>query len=390
MMKESYDLNIGRFASIVRFAELVNFGQGYKREALAKLIEFRTPKVRTVKVVGKEPVYDFSFPREDENRWGVAEQLITHNCCEILLRPHQFCNLTEVVAKVDDTEDQLLEKVKTATILGTIQATYTDFPYLRKIWKKNTEEERLLGVSITGIMDHPLLRGDLGFDKLEEFLKKARGLARTVNAEYAAKLDIPASAAITCVKPSGTVSQLVDSASGIHGRHSPYYIRTVRADNTDPLTRFMIDMGIPHEPCVSRGDSTTVFSFPIKSPDGAKIGADMSAMEQLKMWQVYQEHWCDHNPSVTVSVAPDEWFAVGAYVYDNFEKMAGVSFLPRFDAVYQQMPYQECTKEECEEALSKMPSSVDWSQLGIYESTDNTHGAQTMACTGGSCEIVDI
>ena len=312
----------------------------------------------------------------------------TNPCSEIILRPHQFCNLTEVVIRATDTLEELKRKVRIATILGTAQATLTSFPYLRKIWKNNTEEERLLGVSLTGIMDNQLTNGKT--DKLNETLCQLKKQAIATNKEYASKWNIPQSTAITCVKPSGTVSQLVDSASGIHARHSDYYIRTVRGDNKDPLTNFMIDQGIPNEPDVMKPDSTTVFSFPMKSPEGCVTRNDMSAVEQLEMWMMYQEHWCEHKPSCTVSVRDSEWMDVGAFVYKHFDAMSGVSFLPHFDHVYQQAPYQECDKEEYNDMLAKMGSNIDWNRLMDYEKEDATAGSQTFACSGDSCEIVDI
>ena len=312
----------------------------------------------------------------------------TNPCSEIILRPNQFCNLTEVVVRATDTIETLERKVKLATILGTIQSTYTKFPYLRKIWQKNTEEERLLGVSLTGIMDNPLMTTkNAALDKTLEHLKN---VAIATNAEWAERLGIPVSAAITCVKPSGTVSQLVDSASGIHARHSAYYIRTVRGDNKDPLTQFMIDQGIPNEPCVMKPDSTTVFSFPVKAPDNAVLTEDVSAIEQLKMWLAYQRHWCEHKPSVTINVKKDEWFEVGAFVYEHFDEMSGVSFLPYNEHTYQQAPYQEVGKTDYDTMLALMPKAIDWSKLSEYESEDSTKGSQTFACVGGSCEIVDL
>ncbi len=320
--------------------------------------------------------------RDTEHEFG------TNPCSEIILRPYQFCNLTEVVVRSTDTIEDLERKVRCATILGTIQSSYTKFPYLRKIWQKNTEEERLLGVSLTGIMDNRLLTTkNRGLDKTLEHLKD---VAIITNAEWSHRLDIPQSTAISCVKPSGTVSQLVDSSSGIHARHSPYYIRTVRGDNKDPLTQFMIDSGIPNEPCVFKGDTTTVFSFPVKSPQGAVTRDDMTAIEQLETWLMYQRHWCEHKPSVTISVRDSEWLDVGAFVYRHFDEMSGVSFLPHSDHTYQQAPYQDCTKEEYEVVLSSMPDRIDWSKLSEYEQEDNTVAMQTMACSGDVCEIVDL
>jgi len=323
------------------------------------------------------------FGRRDPNY-----EFGTNPCSEIILRPYQFCNLTECVVRATDTLKDLERKVKLATILGTIQSTMIKFPYLRKVWQNNTAEERLLGVSMTGIMDNPLMTSsNNGLDKTLEHL---RSIAVATNAEWAELLGIPASAAISCNKPSGTVSQLVDSASGIHARHSPYYIRTVRGDNKDPLTQFMIDQGIPNEPCVMKPDSTVVFSFPVKSPEQAVTRNDMTAVEQLELWLTYQRHWCEHKPSVTISVRDSEWMAVGAFVYEYFDEMSGVSFLPHSDHTYQQAPYQDCTKEEYKEMLSKMPAKIDWELLNEYESEDNTVSMQTMACSGDSCEIVDL
>jgi ribonucleoside-diphosphate reductase alpha chain len=315
----------------------------------------------------------------------------TNPCSEIILRPYQFCNLTEVVVRATDTLEDLERKVTLATILGTIQSTYTHFPYLRKIWQKNTEEERLLGVSLTGIMDNKLLSNYYHSTdgSLSEILEHLKHVAVATNAEWADRLGIPASAAITCVKPSGTVSQLVDSASGIHARHSAYYIRTVRGDNKDPLTQFMIDQGIPNEPDVMKPDSTTVFSFPQKSPVGAITRNDMTAIEQLQLWLVYQRHWCEHKPSVTVTVRDHEWMEVGAWVYKHFDDVSGVSFLPHSDHSYQQAPYQDCSEREYLDALALMPERIDWTKLSDYEKEDMTKSSQTFACVG-SCEIVDI
>ena len=312
----------------------------------------------------------------------------TNPCSEIILRPYQFCNLTECVVRATDTLETLERKVRIATILGTIQSTYTKFPYLRKIWQKNTEEERLLGVSLTGIMDNQFMT--LKNKGLEATLDHLKSIAVATNAEWAERLGIPVATAITCVKPSGTVSQLVDSASGIHARHSAYYVRTVRGDNKDPLTQFMSDQGIPNEPDVMKPDQTTVFSFPIKAPTGAVVTADMSAIEQLEMWLAYQRSWCEHKPSVTINVKKDEWFEVGAFVYKHFDEMSGVSFLPFNEHTYQQAPYQDCDKETYEALLETMPVSIDWTKLSDYEQEDNTAGSQTLACSGDSCEIVDL
>ena len=309
-------------------------------------------------------------------------------CSEIILRPYQFCNLTEVVARETDSLNSLKEKVRLATILGTFQSTLTDFKYLRKVWKDNTEEERLLGVSLTGILDCPMLSpNEVGlFDTLEQ-LKK---VAVDTNLKIAQDLGIPQSTAITCVKPSGTVSQLVDSASGIHARHNDYYIRTVRGDNKDPLTQFMKQAGIPAEPDVMKPDSTTVFSFPMKSPTGAITRTDMTAIEQLDFWLLYQKHWCEHKPSITVSVKEHEWMSVGAWVYENFDDLSGISFLPFSEHTYKQAPYQDITEEEYNVLTKAMPPAINWSGLQDFEKEDTTSGSKELACTAGVCEIVDI
>ena len=321
-------------------------------------------------------------------RRNIDHEFGTNPCSEILLRPNQFCNLSEVVVRATDSIEDLERKVRLATIIGTVQSTLTNFPYLRKIWTKNTEEERLLGVSLTGILDNKLLTtANAG---LEATLERLKDVAIATNAEWAERLGIPVSTAISCVKPSGTVSQLVDSASGIHARHSAYYVRTVRGDNKDPLTQFMMDQGIPSEPCVMKPDSTTVFSFPQKSPEGAITRNDMTAIEQLDFILTYQRHWTEHKVSCTVTVKENEWMEVGAYVYKHFDEMSGVSFLPHSDHTYQQAPYQDCTKHEYEMLLSVMPDKIDWAKLSEYETEDTSKGTSTFACSGGTCEIVDL
>lgn len=312
----------------------------------------------------------------------------TNPCSEIILRPYQFCNLTEVVVRSSDTEEDLKRKVKLATIMGTIQSTLTHFPYLRKVWKDNTEEERLLGVSLTGILDNVSM--GLSNHDLPNLLQSIRDVAISTNVDWAAKLGIQPSTAITCVKPSGTVSQLVDSSSGIHPRHSNYYIRTVRGDNKDPLTQFMKDQGVPNEPEALKPTQTTVFSFPVKSPSGAVTRNDLTALEQLELWLTYQRHWCEHKPSITVTVRDEEWMKVGSWVYDHFDEVSGVSFLPYSDHTYRQAPYQDITKFEYDTLSSVMPRSIDWSKLQDYEKEDMTTSSQTFACTGDICEIVDI
>jgi ribonucleoside-diphosphate reductase alpha chain len=313
-------------------------------------------------------------------------------CSEIILRPYQFCNLSEVVVRASDTQQSLTEKVRLATILGTFQSTLTDFKYLRKIWKNNTEEERLLGVSLTGIMDNAMMSGKsshLGMN-IGATLNALKEVAIDMNCVMAAELGIPQSAAITCVKPSGTVSQLVDSASGIHARHNPYYIRTVRGDNKDPITQFLISEGIPAEPDVMKPDSTTVFSFPMKSPDGAVTRFDMSAIEQLELWLMYQRHWCEHKPSVTISVKENEWMEVGTWVYEHFDEVSGISFLPFSEHTYKQAPYQDIDADTYEELLTQMPKHVNWSMLQEFEKEDTTSGGRELACTAGVCEVVDL
>jgi ribonucleoside-triphosphate reductase len=308
----------------------------------------------------------------------------TNPCSEIILRPYQFCNLTEVVVRSDDTESSLTRKVQLATILGTFQATLTNFPYLRKIWQQNTEEEALLGVSLTGQLDNEK------FYSKEINLVALREVAVQTNKEWAGLLGINPSTAVTAVKPSGTVSQLVDSASGLHARHSPYYIRSVRADNKDPLTRFMIEAGIPNEPDVTKPLSTTVFYFPIKSPEKSIKRDDLSAIQQLEYWKYIQEDWCEHKPSVTVTVKENEWPEVGGWVYKNFDIISGVSFLPHSDHTYRQAPYQECTEKEYSDLKAKMPKEIRWEDLSFYELEDSTSGLQTLACSADGCEVVDI
>jgi ribonucleoside-diphosphate reductase alpha chain len=355
---------------------------------------------------GERGIFNRQASKKEAEKFGRRDpnyDFGTNPCSEIILRGPkidpksgnpivgtggQFCNLSEVVIRATDTKSDLLRKVRLATILGTIQSTYTKFPYLRKVWERNTAEERLLGVSLTGIMDNTLTNGKEG--DLPALLEELRQCAVDTNREWADKLGIEQSAAISCVKPSGTVSQLTDSSSGIHARHSAYYIRTVRGDNKDPLTEFMKAQGIPNAPEIQKPDQTTVFSFPVKAPEGAVVTADMSAIEQLKMWLAYQRHWCEHKPSVTINVLPSEWLTVGAFVYEHFDEMSGVSFLPYNEHTYQQAPYQEVGKSDYEMLLSLMPEKIDWAALAEFEKEDGTKSSQTFACTGDVCEIVDI
>jgi ribonucleoside-diphosphate reductase alpha chain len=308
-------------------------------------------------------------------------------CSEIVLRSKSFCNLTEVVIRADDTLETLMQKMELATILGTFQSTLTKFRYLSSVWKKNCEEERLLGVSLTGIMDNPVMNGSEGMDKLKKWLTALKEHAINVNKEWAEKLGINPASAITCVKPSGTVSQLVDSASGIHPRYAPYYIRTVRADKKDPLAQMMLEMGFPCEDDLMKPDTGYVFSFPVKSPEGSVFRDDRTALEQLELWKVYQEAYCEHKPSITVYVKEHEWLQVASWVYDNFDSVSGVAFLPHSDHSGLQAPYQECDEDAYNELVSEMPRDIDWTNLANYEKVDTTEGMKEFACTGTSCEF---
>ena len=321
-------------------------------------------------------------------RRDAREDFGTNPCSEIILRSREFCNLTECVVRGWDDTKSLKKKVRLATVLGTWQSTLTNFKYLTGEWKRNCDEERLLGVSLTGIMDNGLTNGGTG--GLDERLVELRNETIKTNKQWSEKLGIPNSAAITCVKPSGTVSQLVDSASGIHARHNPYYIRTVRGDNKDPITKFMKAEGFPHEPDVTKPNHTTVFSFPMRSPEGAVCRQDMTALEQLELWKVYAQNWCEHKPSVTISVKENEWIETSAWVYKNFDEISGISFLPFSDHTYKQAPYQDCTKGEYESAEKLMPKNVDWSKLSDYEQKDFTVASQELACSAGQCEVVDL
>ena len=343
---------------------------------------------------GERGIYNVAAAQKQAAKWGRRDPEVhygTNPCSEIILRPYQFCNLSEVVIRENDTAKTVAEKVRLATILGTWQSTLTDFKYLRKIWKDNTEEERLLGVSLTGQFGNKFFSGKQDLKKLEQTLEDLRSYAREINAEMAEALNIPASAAITCVKPSGTVSQLVGVSSGMHAWHSQYYIRTVRGDKKDPLSTFLKEVGIPVEDDFMKPNDTYVFSFPVKAPEGAILRNDLTAIEHLNTWLVYQRAWCEHKPSITVSVKEDEWMEVGAWVYKHFDEVSGISFLPHSDHSYKQAPYQEVTESEYLELLAKMPSSIRWEDLSFYETEDGTSGTQTLACTSdGNCEIVDI
>ena len=332
---------------------------------------------------GERGIFNRVASQKQAAKWGRREEKLnygTNPCSEIILRDKQFCNLSEVVIRAHDTRETLVEKVRLATILGTFQSTLDNFQFLSAEWKKNTTEERLLGVSLTGIMDNKMMS-----NPDPKFLQELRDVARKTNEKYAKRLDVPVSASITCVKPSGTVSQLVDSASGIHTRHSDYYVRTIRMDKKDAIYDFLKEKGVHVEDEQFRPDSTAVFSFPIKSPNGSITRNDKTALEQLELWLTYQRHWCEHKPSVTISVRDEEWLEVGAWVYKHFDEISGISFLPHSDHSYVQAPYQECTKEEYMKLLKETPKSIDFKEL--IEDDDMTEGAQTMACVGNSCEI---
>jgi len=341
---------------------------------------------------GERGIFNRQAAQKQAARYGRREENIqygTNPCSEIILRPKQFCNLSEVVVREEDTEETLERKVVLATILGTIQSCFTEFKGISRQWTHNTEEERLLGVSLTGIMDNKLL-SNLCEEELGPLLTRLREVAVATNKEWANLLSIEPSAAITCVKPSGTVSQLVNASSGIHPRHNEYYIRTIRADKKDPLTQFLIDQGFPYEDALEKPDSMTVFSFPMKSPSGAITRKEVSAIDHLRLWKLYANYWCEHKPSITVSVKENEWLKVGSFVYDNFEDMSGISFLPMSEHTYKQAPYQDCDKQQYEELLERMPTDVNWLALSNYEKEDLTSGSQELACTADSCEVVDI
>jgi len=332
---------------------------------------------------GERGIFNRVAAQNQANKWGRRNPNLsygTNPCSEIILRDKQFCNLTEVVVREKDTEATLTRKIELATILGTIQSTLTDFKFLSAEWKANTEEERLLGVSLTGIMDAKITS-----TPDPKMLERLRDAARKTNEKYATILDIPVSASITCVKPSGTVSQLVDSSSGIHARHNDYYIRRIRMDKKDPIYDFLKDNGVAVEDEVSRPDSTAVFSFPMKAPKGAILRTDKTALEQLDNWLIYQRHFCEHKPSVTISVKDVEWVEVGAWVWKHFDEISGVSFLPHSDHTYQQAPYEDCDKETYKKLLETTPQTLNWESF--IEAEDNTTSAQNLACVSGSCEI---
>ena len=340
---------------------------------------------------GERGIYNMDSVRKHIDRFERRDSsrvMGTNPCGEILLRANEFCNLTEVVIEATDTKEDLIEKIRLATVLGTWQSTLTNFKYIRKSWKDNCEEERLLGVSLTGIFGNKITSTNT--EELASLLDELRESSVETNKKEAKILGINESASITCVKPSGTVSQLTGVSSGIHPWYSPYYLRSVRADNKDPLTVFLKDSGIPNEPDVMKPNDTTVFYFPIKAPEGAVVTKDLTAIDHLEIWKTYREHWTEHNPSVTVNIREDEWLRVGAWVYDNFDSIGGVSFLPMSEHTYQQAPYQEITETEYNEWVAKMPDNITWNMLTLYEKVDTTTGSQELSCVAGACEIVDI
>ena len=332
---------------------------------------------------GERGIFNRVASQKQAAKWGRRDDSLnygTNPCSEIILRDKQFCNLTEVVVRENDNHSHLLEKVRIATILGTFQSTLDKFQFLSSDWHKNTTEERLLGVSLTGIMDSKMMASPD-----PKFLEEMRDEARSTNKKYAKLLNVPESASITCVKPSGTVSQLVDSSSGIHSRHSNYYIRTVRTDKKDALYEFLKGKGVSVEDEKAHPDTTAVFSFPIKAPKGCITRNDRTALEELETWLIYQRHWCEHKPSVTINVRDHEWLEVGAWVYKNFDEISGISFLPHSDHSYQQAPYQEVDKETFRQAIKETPQLIEFEEL--IETDDNTEGSQTLACVGNSCEV---
>lgn len=367
---------------------------------------------------GERGIYNVEAAQKQAERYGRDPNIHygTNPCSEIILRPYQFCNLSEVVIRENDNEETVSRKVQLASILGTWQSTLTDFQYLREIWKENTEEERLLGVSLTGQFGNAIFSGkargknefscgkgcqDLcsneehiqedNFTKLEHMLQRLRSRAREANMIEADKIGINHSAAVTCVKPSGTVSQLTGVSSGMHPWHSEYYIRTVRGDKKDPLSNFLKDIGIPCEDDFMNPNNTYVFSFPVKAPEKATFRKDLTAIEHLNLWLLYQRAWCEHKPSITVSVHEDEWMEVGSWVWKHFDEVSGISFLPYSDHSYKQAPYQEISEDEYNVLYNNMPKNIRWSDLSFYETEDGTSTNATLACSSdGNCELVDI
>lgn len=380
LCKESYDVNIAKHIDIIKFAEAISFGQQYKRDALRELIKNKSPYVRKITPIGDRTVYDFTEP---STHWGVVSGVVVHNS-EIILLDGEFCNLTEVVVRAGDTLDDLKRKVELCTIMGTLQSTLTDFDFIDPIVKENCEKERLLGVSMTGVMDHPIL--NTVSDEAKSWLVLLRDHAREVNEKWAALFGINISAAITCNKPSGTVGQLTNvGTGGLHPRFSQYYIRTVRQDNKDPLTQFLKEQGVPHEADISKPDNTTIFSFPVKGPKEAVFRDDRTAIQQLEHWLMFQRSWCEHKPSITIYVKEHEWLDVGAWVYKYFDEVSGVSFLPFSDHTYRQAPFQVITEDQYHEWLTRTPEVIDWD--AFIEEDDTTISSQELACSGGACSV---
>jgi ribonucleotide reductase alpha subunit len=383
--KESYDLNIGNYKDRLTFYNSIGFIQRYKNEKLRDYLIKKAPKVRALVPQGVKPVYDFTEP---ETHWGVAEGFVVHNCGEVILKDDEFCNLTEVVIRPKDKHSDLVKKVQGATILGILQATLDDFKFINDNWKLNVQEERLLGVSLTGMRDHPLI-GTVGVGASRE-LKELKEVVRTTAKKWAKALGINVPKAVTSVKPSGTVSQLVNASSGIHPRYAPYYIRRVRVAKEDPITQFLLDKGVPAHPEVGQtweNYSTVVFEFPLKSPEGSFCKDDEGAIEQLEYWKQVKLYWTEHNPSQTIYVSDDEWMEVGAWVYKNFDLIGGLSFLPRDGGVYELAPYEEINEEQYNELQSVLPDYIDWSELDAYEETDMTQGSREYACVAGACDL---
>lgn len=382
--KESYDVNICRYSSLIKFASEVGFEQKYKNDNLYSMIVNRSPYVRTVRKCGVKKVYDFNEPKTS---WGVVEGVVVHNS-EIILQPKEFCNLTEIVVRENDTIESLKEKARHAAILGCVQSTLTDYGFIGREWKRNSEEERLLGVSMTGLCDHPVL----GYKSIEAelMLRELKQVVLSTAKEWSNVLGINMPAATTCVKPSGTVSQLVDCASGLHPRYSPFYIRRVRVSTSDPICQFLVDRGVQYDPEVGEAledASTYVFAFPCKSPESAVMRDEQCAMKQLEYWKMLQTCWCEHKPSITVYVKDEEWLEVGSWVYKNWNYVSGISFLPYDGGVYPLSPYEEIDEEEYNKMVESMPV-LDFSELTEYEKEDQTVGSREFACTGGSCELI--
>ncbi len=387
---ESYDLNIGNKAGKAAFVALVGFVHSYKMEKANKAAGVkdngtckRIFAITKREYLGDFPVSDMTVEAEEHTYWSGG--LLVSNCGEIVLRPYELCNLTEVVVRPSDGATKLANKVRIASILGTFQSTLVHFPYVRSLWRKNCEEERLLGVSLTGIMDNPLTSNWQNPAALADLLQTLRDTAVQVNRELAEELGINVSTAVTTVKPSGNISQRCGCSSGIHPAHSRYWWRTVRQDNKDPLTQFMKDKGVYWEPCQSRPESTTIFYFPQKASDKSKLRDEVTALEQLTLTKLYKDHWAEHNVSTTISVREHEWLEVGAWVYKNFDSVVGLAFLPYDGGSYAQAPYQEVTEEKYLELLAKTPTHLDWDELIEY--TDQVEGAREKACASGYCEI---